>query len=769
MSELSSHVRVKSGQPRCAFTGLIGSHAWLFAGLTGDEGLSQLFEYKVNVLSPNGVLRANELLGKPLAVLLPYGINTDLDVRVKDVRFEKDSEQLTRVFDHPLGPEGPVHDLDAPFEDLAPEALLETNIKVLSSKPLERSLPDESVMMRTLHAYIVGFKQVADQGRMPCYELLLRPWLWFSSCASHCRIFQDQSVVDVLKTVLADYPGEVEWATTESYNPLGYCVQYGETDFDFVSRLMENAGMYYFFRHTVEGHCLVITDASTVHKPIDGEGPLQWRAGNDALVHSLWGWEPHHTLCTGRISATDFDFTKANTREASVLKAEAAVAMDHEQTAYEHYRYPGHFNSSAAGEYVTRIEAQALSAEQLLVSTTGCAPYLPAGACFTLSEHPDDRQNVQHLIVRAHLDAFCTPSNYGVSAPRFECKVTAMPSNRQYRAQFNTLRQKIAGPQTAFVVGKEGEPLWVDEFGRIKIQFHWDRGEQNNENCSCWVRVAQPWAGQNRGAIFLPRVGQEVLVEFLDGNPDRPLVTGCLYNGGMRAPYELPAQAARSGIKSQSLGDEDVYNELRFEDKDGAEQLLFYAGRNQDTTVVNDALENIGNERHLIVGASSFSQIAKDSHEQVGGDHNRQVAADHSLEVGGDHNLQIKGGHSLEVGGDQQSAITGAHSLEVGADSDAKVGGKFKLGASSVDLKSSKTITLEAGQTLTLKAGESTLVLGPKGVSINGTLVTIDGKSKVDINSGGGGSANSAEEPKPKKPQKAKKAEKAKEADDGRD
>lgn len=731
MSEFPGAIHSTAGLPRCAFAGPSGSHALLFAGLVGDEGLSRLFEYRVKVLSPKGELQADDWLGEPLAVLLPYKILGDTPPK---------RSGKARQLEHPLGDEEP------------------------------GGKPDEALKMRVLHTHVGSFRRIADQGRMLCYELVLRPWLWFATCASDCRIFQNQTVLEVLKAVLAKYPGEVEWATTESYPSLEYCVQYGETDFEFVSRLLEEAGLYYFFRHSLEGHRLVITDSMSEHKPLEVHDGFRWRAGAGDFFDSLWSWEPEENLCSGQVSAGDFDFTKANTREASVLQANATIAMAHAQASYEHYRYPGHFKDLAAGEAAAKIQIQALHAEQNLVSAQGCAPYLLPGACFALDEHPDDSQNAQYLIVYAHLSAEYTLSNYGASAPSFSCQLKAIRSNARYRPEIKTPRPKIFGPQTAFVVGKEGEPLWVDEFGRIKVQFHWDRGEQNNENCSCWVRVAQAWAGQRWGAIFLPRVGQEVLVEFLDGNPDRPLVTGGLYNGGMRPPHELPAQVARSGIKSQSLGAKDVYNELRFEDKDGAEQLLFHAGRNQDVTVRNDALVTIGNDHHLKVGASSFCQIVKDAHDQIGGDHNRQVKADHSLEVGGDHTLQVTGGHSLDIGGDQQSQVGGGHSLDIGADSEIKVGGKLKLGAgSSIDLKGGQTVTLEAGQTLTLKAGSSTLVLGPEGVSLNGALVTIDAKGMVDINSGSGGGATSAEEPKPKKPKTPKKAKEPKDADRGYD
>ncbi len=622
---------------------------------------------------------------------------------------------------------------------------------------------------RVLHGHICGFRRVADQGQLPCYEFLLRPWLWFTTCASNCRIFQNKSVLEVLKDVLEAYPGEVEWAATENYPALEYCVQFAEPDFAFVSRLMEEAGLYYFFRHTVEGHRLVITDAMSEHKPLEGNQVFQLGAGTPDDFDRFCEWVPKHVLCSGRVSAVDFDFTKANSREASVLAAEASIAMAHDHATYEHYHYPGRFNDAAAGEAATKVQVQALNAEQHWVHATGSAPYLLPGACFTLEGHPEHSQNTQYLIVRAHVQATCMASTYGVSGPHFSCQIVAIRSDARYRATRETPRPKIAGPQTAFVVGKAGEQLWVDEFGRIKVQFHWDRGDQRNENCSCWVRVAQPLAGQRWGAVFLPRIGQEVVVEFLDGNPDRPLVTGSLYNGGMRPPYTLPAQVARSGIKSQSLGAEDVYNELRFEDKDGAEQLLFHAGRNQDITVRNDAFERIGNDFHHKVGGDAYRQVMKDAHEHIEGELNGRVGADYSLDVGGEHISEVKGSYSLDVGADHQVKLGGGQSLDVAADSDTRVGGKFKLGASSIDLKGNQTITLEAGQTLVLKAGASTLELGPKGVAINGAVVTIDGKGKVDINGGGESSSASAEAPTLKKPQKAKKAKAPKDADDGRD
>ncbi|MCF9016185.1 type VI secretion system tip protein VgrG, partial [Pseudomonas carnis] len=311
----------------------------------------------------------------------------------------------------------------------------------------------------------------------------------------------------------------------------------------------------------------------------------------------------------------------------------------------------------------------------------------------------------------------CPESTGGLGELRFEGSVEVIKTSQIFRAPICTPTPVISGPQTAFVVGKSGEPQWVDKHGRVKVQFHWDSSGKENENCSCWVRVAQPMAGKRWGAMFLPRVGQEVVVQFLDGSPDRPLVVGGVYNAGTRPPWDLPDQASRSGFKSQSLGDQQMYNELRFEDKKDAEQLLIYAGRNQDVTVGNDAFVSVGNDWHISTGANQFVKVAKDLHESVEGSRNVKVSKDCSLSIDGDSHSQVEG--------------------------------KQYLTAGSVDLKGQQTITLEAGSELVLKVGSSSLVLSASGVAINGVQVTIDGSAKVDINGGGGGAATGADAAQP--------------------
>jgi len=574
---------------------------------------------------------------------------------------------------------------------------------------------------RSIHGYITAFSAVGRIDRQACYRLSLRPWLWFLTQSRRQRIFQNLTLRQVLDEVFGDYPASVDWQV-ECPEPMEYCVQFGESDFAFFSRLLEDAGLYYFFNHQPDDHLLVITDSMSAHPPVRHLREMTYRPNQDRVPGSMLRWESHGELRPGMFSLVDFDFTKASTREASVLSASQAATATARHGNYRQEDFPGRFSSRESGEALARTRLEAAHARQQWRWGFSQSPYLAPGQWFSLVDHPRAEQNGDYLIVAATLQCEATTE--------LHCEVEAIPTSQVFRAPLQTARPLIAGPQTAFVVGKAGDPIWVDEFGRIKVQFHWDSSGQRNEHCSCWVRVAQPLAGKRWGALFVPRVGQEVVVEFLGGDPDRPVVTAGLYNAGHRPPWELPAEAARSGLKSQSLGEQGVYNELRFDDKAGREQLLIHAGRNQDLTVRNDAFASIGNDWHLTVGANQLLKVKDDLHESVGGSRNTRVDADQSLDIGGD--------------------------------SHCKVAGQWQSTATDMDFKAHGKLVLEAGKSLTLKVGASTLVLSASGVAINGKTVTLDGTASVDINGGAAAAATSAKAAKPAA------VKSPREADDGR-
>ncbi|WP_248797404.1 type VI secretion system Vgr family protein [Pseudomonas sp. MWU13-2105] len=592
----------------------------------------------------------------------------------------------------------------------------------LLGRPLLLNLGIEGERVRSLHGYITAFSAVGQVEREARYRLSLRPWLWFLTQSRRQRIFQNLTLRQVLEEVFGDYPGSLDWQA-ECPGPMEYCVQFGESDFAFCSRLLEDAGLYYFFEHSADDHLLVIADSMSAHKPVAHLREMNYRPSQDKVPGSMLVWESHGELRPGMVSLVDFDFTKASNRETSVLSASHAVAATARHGNYRQEGFPGRFSRRDSGEAQARIRLEAAHANQRWRRGVSQSPYLAPGQCFTLVDHPRAEQNGDYLIVAATLQLDDTA--------QLRCEVEAIATAQVFRAPIQTPRPLIAGPQTAFVVGKAGEPIWVDEFGRIKVQFHWDSSGQRNEQCSCWVRVAQPMAGKRWGALFVPRVGQEVVVEFLGGDPDRPLVTAGLYNAGHRPPWGLPRQAARSGLKSQSLGEPGVYNELRFEDKAGREQLLIHAGRNQDLTVRNDAFASIGNDWHLTIGANQLLKVKDDLHESVGGKRNSRIDADHSLDIGGD--------------------------------SHCRIAGQWQSTATDMDFKAHGKLVLEAGKSLTLKVGSSTLVLSAAGVAINGKSVSLDGSASVDINGGASAATTSARAAKPAA------VKQPREADDGRD
>jgi type VI secretion system secreted protein VgrG len=388
------------------------------------------------------------------------------------------------------------------------------------------------------------------------------------------------------------------------------------------------------------------------------------------------------------------------------------------------FEYPGGFSTSGDGESRARVRLQESEASFIVARGVSTARSLAPGTRFTFKGHFRSDQESDYLLTSLVHNAnqggdFRSGSatseqlHYG---NRFGC----IPFSTPYRPPRRTPRPVIPGAQTGVVVGKSGEEIWTDKYGRVKVQFHWDRYSKADENSSCWVRVAQASAGKNWGSIVLPRIGQEVVISFLDGDPDRPLVTGRVYNAERMPPYDLPSEQTKSTMKTDSSKGSSGFNEIRFEDAAGNEQIFIHAERNQDVRIKKDSMENVGNESHRTVSKDDFQQISGDQH--------------------------------LTVKGDQNGSVEGTISLKAGSDLQAKVGQNYGLDAGTeVYLKAGMNLVLESGTTLTLKSGGNFINLNPGGVFISGTMVM--------INSGGSAGSGSGVSPQsPKSP---------KDADDG--
>jgi len=582
---------------------------------------------------------------------------------------------------------------------------------------------------RYFNGYISRFTQLITSGRLARYRATMVPWLWFLTRTADCRIFQEKTVPDIIEKVFRDHGfTDFERSLSGEYRTWEYCVQYRETDFNFVSRLMEQEGIYYFFKHENGKHSLVLADSAGAHKPCPDYDEIKYHPA-DAGVSDK-GYVSDWTVVTyvqpGSYALNDYDFKNPD----ATLHARTIVERNHANAKFEIYDYPGEYVEFQDGEGYTKKRIQELQAQYEVATANSDVRGICPGCTFTLTDHPREDQNREYLI---------TSANYNIDAGEFysggeggggcvySCSFTAIAiktaidAAQPFRSPRITPKPSIPGPQTAMVVGPSGEEIWTDEYGRVKVQFHWDRYSEADENSSCWIRVAQVWAGKNWGAMYIPRIGQEVIVEFLEGDPDQPIVTGRVYNAQAMPPYEPKSNKTMSTIKSNSSEGGGGFNEIRFEDKEGDEQIFIHAEKDEDVRIKNDCREWIGNERHLIVTTDQIEQVDGDKH----------------LTVKGDQNEKIDGTISIEAGSDIQEKAGSNYGFEAGSD---------------IHIKGGMNVVIEAGLQLSIKAGSSFVDLGPAGVSISGTL--------VNINSGGAaGSGAGCKPDAPKEPKEAATAD----------
>ncbi|WP_295456224.1 type VI secretion system tip protein VgrG [uncultured Thiodictyon sp.] len=619
------------------------------------------------------------------------------------------AEQLSQPFEYELA-------LLSERIDISAGALLGTPATVALLLP--------SGERRFFNGYFKRFSQVGCEGTLVHYRAVLVPWLWFLSRAADCRIYQDQTVPDIVKAVFREHGfTDFKECLSGTYRQWTYCVQYRETDLDFVQRLLEHEGIYYFHEHTDGKHTLVLADSGCAHSPTPGYAQISYyppgRTGPQDLerIHT---WSLDHEVRPGAFAHTAFDFTAPR----KDLLARNSTPKDHALASLEVFDYQGDYTETGDGEGYARIRLEECQADYEIVRASGNARGLTCGGVFTLKEHPRADQNREYLIIAANYrlqsDDFGSVDAAPLG-PTFACSLTAMDAAVPYRPPRRTAKPIVQGPQTAIVVGKSGEEIWTDQYGRVKVQFHWDRYSQADEKSSCWVRVAQVWAGKGWGGMMIPRIGTEVIVDFLEGDPDQPIVTGRVYNGDGMPPYALPGEATKLTLKSSSSKGRGGFNEIRMEDKKGSEQLFFHAEKNEDVRVKHDAFEWIGNERHLIVTTDQLEQVKGDKH--------------------------------LTVSGDQNEKVDGTVSLKAGMDLQQKVGSKIGMDAGQeIHLKGGMNVVIEAGMSVTLKAGGGFIVVGPAGVTISGTPTL--------INSGGSaGSGAGCSPDAPKVPTEADKSE----------
>lgn len=550
------------------------------------------------------------------------------------------------------------------------------------------------------------------------YRLTLRPWLWFLTRTSTCQIFQNKDVPAIIKEVLdraaVQEVSSYDFRLTGSYQPWENCVQYRETDFNFVCRLMEQEGIHYFFEHDNGKHVMVLADTTDQHVK-KALGNYKFATSEEGVrssdAASISAWEVSQEIQPGVYQIDDFDFEKP---KADLAKNKSDQS-GHKMNALEIFDYPGEYTTPDEGQHYADVRMAELKAQYHVCHGATSFRATEVGRTFTLTEHPVAAQNANYLILASSIQATETAaSSTGDAAMEFHCNFNAMPSQTPFRPQRITPKPIVQGPQTAIVVGPKGDEIHTDQYGRVKVQFHWDRYGKSDENSSCWVRVSQLWAGKGWGGMALPRIGQEVIVGFLEGDPDWPIITGRVYNADQPPPYSLPDQQTITTIISRSTpnGTKDNYNELRFDDRKGDEHVWMQAEKDYYYLIKNDSLGWVKNEYHLKIDQGRFEETGGDRQDKSKGDYNAEVTGDYSLKVGQNHQHKVGQGYNIDSG-------------------------------TAVHLKAGTTLVIEAGVSISLKASGSFVNIGPSGVDISGPMVKIN--SGGSAGSGAGTSTKSPE------------------------
>ncbi|WP_010626170.1 type VI secretion system Vgr family protein [Halomonas sp. KM-1] len=592
----------------------------------------------------------------------------------------------------------------------------------LLDRPVSLTIWQDGEVLRRVHAVVSEFGR-GDRGhRRTLYSLVARPALWRLDLRHNSRIFQEVSPLTVLNT-LCNERGltDVAFAVTRDLAEREFLVQYRETDLAFVERLAAEEGLFYFheFEDTPNGaHRLVFADAPQTLAHL-GERTYHGRAGGSPPSRHVRKLQQLARVAPASVTLKDYSFK--NPAYAQLHEHAAGDLEEHAQRDdYEHYDYPGRYKADASGDAFTRIRLEHLRSGALTCAAESDLPELAPGVKFTLTDHDLSELNRDWQVVKVkhtgsqpqalEEDGVTQSDAAGLGQmTKFDNELILTPADRAWRPTPNA-KPRVDGPQIAFVVGPEGEEIYCDEHGRVKVQFPWDRYAEPNETASAWVRVSQGWAGGGYGSMAIPRIGHEVVVSFLEGDPDQPLITGRTYHAVNTPPYELPAHKTRTVIRTQSHKGEG-FNELRFEDQAGEEQIWLHAQKDLELLTNNDRTEEIGNDSFLTV-----------YHDRIG-----EIHADDHLTVHGSRHTQIDGDDHLIVDASRHEKYGRALLVEAGQEIHHKAGMK---------------VVIEAGAEITLKAGGSFVKLDPSGVTIVG--------SQVKINSGGSpgsGSGQAAQAP----------------------
>ena len=529
---------------------------------------------------------------------------------------------------------------------------------------------------RHLSGYVTRFAQRGFEGKHCVYEMQLKPWLWLLSRTADCRIFQEMSVPDIVKQVFEDHPvARYEFKLLRPYRTWNYCVQYRETDFNFVARLLEHEGIYWYVEHDESGHKVVLCDSASGHDAKPGCESLPFYGSGAQAAPQLeyvQSWNSAECVRPGKVVITDYDFQ----RPSNDLETSRGQPRNYDLSDGEIFDYPGGFIVGGDGAQYAEDRLDELQTAYQSHEGSTNAQGVHAGHLLTLTRHPRDIENTEYLVTSTVLQLQQAANEAASGDTSLRCSFSCIPSSQQYRPPRRTPKPLVAGPQTAIVTGPAGEEIHTDVFGRVKVQFHWDRRGKRDERSSCWVSVAHPWAGSNFGGIHIPRIGQEVIIGFIEGDPDAPIIMGRTYNGENLPPWELPANATQSGFLTRSTkgGSYGNANAIRFEDKQGAEQLWIHAEKNQDIEVENDETHWVGQDRMKTIDRHETVRVKGNRTETVDLNEQIDIKQDRTEHVFGRETVTIDQNRVNTIGQNHQESIGKNHKTTIGKNQSINVG-----------------------------------------------------------------------------------------------
>lgn len=620
-----------------------------------------------------------------------------------------------------------------------------------------------SAQPRRFDGMVEQVSLVGQSGRFFEYQITARPWFWFLTQTQDCRVFQNQTVLQIIDEVLKDHAfAAIENRTTASFTPWVYCVQYRESDFNFLSRLMEQEGIGYYFTHAKGKHTMVLFDSVSGHDACPGCTPLPVRyqdsGGAVAGQDCVFDFACSARVQPGVAAITDYDFTRPS---VDLLQTESAPGQ-HAVGDLEVFDYPGFFEREGDGEHFVRAQMDEYAAGGRHASGQTDARMLACGGLIKLKGSLRPSDNAEYLVTGTQI--IVSQPNYEAAGidptPGFRCSFRALDTAVPYRNPRKTPKPVVQGPQTAVVVGPSGDEIHTDKYGRVKVQFFWDRYGKKNEKSSCWVRVSSPWAGKSFGFVQIPRIGQEVIVDFLEGDPDQPIITGRVYNAEQMPPWELPANATQSGVLTRSSkgGAYGNANAIRFEDKKGSEQLWIHAEKNQDIEVENDEthwvghdrtktvdhdekvhvkhdrVENVDNnetitigvDRKETVGSNETISIGSNRTETVGSNENITIGSNRTEAVGANESITIGSNRSITVGGSETATVAVQRTHAVGANESIAIGA-----AQEVAIGAAQTIAVGAAQSISVGANQSNSIGADRSLDVGGKQSTSIGKART--------------------------------------